>query len=287
MGTGMAVGARNLVCVALICIGLPSICMAWGTQGHQIVGKIANAYLSETAKREIALLLANDLDISGAPSGRMSLAEVGTWADEFRSTPGGRRTAPWHFDNVPLCGAASPAQVCPNGNCASTQLERHLKILADRSETTRNRNEALKWIVHLVGDIHQPLHASDNGDRGGNSVLVRGAVNLHAVWDVAVVQYGTTQKLLGRPVTPDQVAEWQAGTVSTWMAESHRLAETLVYANLPTGWACNVVPDGRVDLGNEYLELSAPVAVQQLQKAGVRLARLLNEALNWGGNGRF
>ena len=85
-------------------------------------------------------------------------------------------------------------------NCASAQLERHLKILADKTATTRSRNEALKWIVHLVGDIHQPLHASDNADRGGNSVLVRGAANLHSVWDVAVVQNGATQNLLRQPI---------------------------------------------------------------------------------------
>ena len=106
-----------------------------------------------------------------------------------------------------MCGAVSPAQICPGGNCASVQLERQLTILADRSQATKTRNKALKWIVHLVGDIHQPLHAADNADRGGNSVLVRGAANLHAAWDVAIVRYGTTQKLLGWPITPEQAVQ--------------------------------------------------------------------------------
>ena len=82
-----------------------------------------------------------------------------------------------------------------------------MKILADKSANTRSRNESLKWIVHLVGDIHQPLHASDNSDRGGNSVLVRGAANLLAVWDVAVVQKETTKRLLSQPMTAEQVVE--------------------------------------------------------------------------------
>lgn len=159
------------------------------------------------------------------------------------------------------------------------QLERQIATLSDKSAPTRARNEALKWIVHLVGDIHQPLHAADNADRGGNGVLVRGAANLHSVWDVLVVQQSTTQKQLSLPITVDQVAEWQKGGISSWMAESHRLAETVVYGKRPSGWVCNAVPKGRIDLGGNYLETAAPVAAQQLQKAGARLARVLNDAL--------
>lgn len=273
-------GCWRLAYAALL-TSLPSHCLAWGTEGHQIVGKIAAEYLTDTTKSKIAVLLVGDLDATGNPSGRTTLAQVGNWADEFRSTPAGRRTAPWHFDNVPLCGAAEYGKVCLDGNCASAQLERHLKILADKAAPIRVRNEALKWIVHLVGDIHQPLHAADNSDRGGNSVLVRGAPNLHAVWDVAVVQNAATQRLLGQSMTTEQITEWQQGSVTSWMEDSHRMAETVVYAKLPSGWACNVVPQGRIDLGDGYFEAAAaPVASQQLQKAGVRLAQLLNAALN-------
>ncbi len=155
-----------------------------------------------------------------------------------------------------------------------------MKILADKAAAPRSRNEALKWVVHLVGDIHQPLHASDNADRGGNGVLVRGAGNLHAAWGVTIVQYGATQKLLSQPLTTAQVAEWQKGDVTSWMVESHRLAETVVYGKLASGLVCNVVPQGRVEMGDGYFVAAAPVAVLQLQKAGVRLARVLNEALN-------
>ncbi len=155
-----------------------------------------------------------------------------------------------------------------------------MAILSDKAAPTRTRNEALKWIVHLVGDIHQPLHAADNADRGGNNVRVRGAANLHSVWDVLVVQHRTTQKQLSLTITVDQVAEWQKGGISSWMAESHRLAETVVYGKMPSGWVCNVVPEGRIELGRDYLDAAAPVAAQQLQKAGARLARVLNDALN-------
>ena len=108
---------------------------------------------------------------------------------------------------------------------------------------------------------------------------MRGAANLHAVWDVTIVQNSTTQRLLNQPITAEQVTEWQQGDISSWMAESHRLAETVVYGKMPFGWACNTVPEGRIELGSEYLEAAAPVASQQLQRAAVRLARVLNEAL--------
>ena len=152
--------------------------------------------------------------------------------------------------------------------------------MADKAATTRSRNEALKWVVDLVGDIHQPLQAADNSDRGGNSVLVRDGANLRAVWDVAVVQNGATQRLLSQSMTSEQVAEWQKGTVTSWMEESHRLAETVVYAKLPSGWAGNAAPEGRIALGDDYYEAEATVVSQKLQKAGVRLAKVLNDALN-------
>ena len=250
----------------------PSICMGWGIEGHQLVGKIATAYLTNHSTQEIAALLENDLDAKGQPSGRKTLAEVSTWADEIRGSA--RRTAPWHYDNVPVC-PSDKTETCTNGNCASAQLERHLKILADKTQPLRSRNESLKWVVHLMGDIHQPLHTSDNSDRGGNSFLVRGG-NLHSFWDVTVVQYARTKNLLDQPIS--DVTQWQQGTIATWMQESHRLAETVVYGKLPV-WACNVVPEGRIDLGVDYMDSAAPVAALQIQKAGVRLARVLNDSL--------
>ena len=100
----------------------PEVCFAWGSEGHQIVGEIATGYLTDHSKQVIAALLENDLDSHSQPSGRKTLAEVSTWADEIRATPIGRRTAPWHYDNAPVCG--QPHDVCPNGNCASVQLAR-------------------------------------------------------------------------------------------------------------------------------------------------------------------
>ena len=114
----------------------------------------------------------------------------------------------------------------------------------------------------------------DNADRGGNSVLVRGG-NLHGLWDVTVVRLAISKKLFDQPPKMG----WQSGSIATWMQESHALAETVVYGKLPAGWTCNAVPEGRIELGSDYLEAAAPVASQQLQKAGARLARVLNDSL--------
>jgi len=252
----------------------PSLCLGWGIDGHQVVGKIATEFLTDRSRQEIAILLESDLDAKGRPSGRKTLSKVSTWADEIRSASAGRRTASWHYDNVPIC-YSDKAVTCPEGNCASAQLERHLKILADKTQPLLARNEALKWVVHLTADIHQPLHTADNADRGGNSLLVRGG-NLHALWDVTLVQYARKKNLLDQPIS--DVTRWQQGTITTWMQESHGLAQTVAYGKLPT-WVCNVVPEGLIDYGEGYLESAAPVAAEQLQRAGVRLAKLLNESL--------
>ncbi len=109
---------------------IPSICVGWGSAGHRLVGEIVTTYLTVHSKQQIAARLENDLDSHSQPSGRKTLADISTWADEIRATPLGRRTAPWHYDNVPLCG--QPHNACPDGNCASVQLERkadHLEVM--------------------------------------------------------------------------------------------------------------------------------------------------------------
>jgi hypothetical protein len=149
-------------------------------------------------------------------------------------------------------------------------------------------------VVHLVADIHQPLHAADNHDRGGNTVRVSffgetgnppyGPLNLHAVWDVHILR-----RLLGEPgggarlaapIAAADVTAWQAGSIAGWMAESNDLAKRVVYGNLPGGFACGKTSAGTLDLGEAYYAKAAPVVALQIRKAGVRLARVLNEALD-------
>src|ERR1700694_337752 len=143
---------------------------AWGGQGHRTIGAIADRLMSPPARAAVAQLLSGDLDKFGRLSTRRTLEAVSDWADEITGTAAARPR--WHYDDVPICGSAPKAHYCPDGQCNTGQLRRLITVLADTHAASRDRNEALKWVVHLVGDIHQPLHAADNGDRGGNRVPV-------------------------------------------------------------------------------------------------------------------
>lgn len=143
---------------------------AWGPLGRHAIGAVAHAMLSADARAEVARLLLDDRDRDGNPSRRTTLAEVSVWADEVRGSDADRPK--WHYDNMPLCGAAPAGRPwCEHEQCASGRIEALLAQLADRSGPCR---EALKWIAHLVGDMHQPLHAADYA-QGGNQVRVQRA----------------------------------------------------------------------------------------------------------------
>jgi S1/P1 Nuclease len=259
-----------------------------------MVGAIADRHLDARAAREVRFLLQRDRLADRTPSGRRTLAEVAYWADEIKDYPWGKSRGSWHYDNIPVCGEASPERTCRKGACASAQLARHIAILADRGQRPRERNEALKWVVHLVGDIHQPLHAADHRDQGGNRVEVAffgardnapyGTIRLHTIWDVHILERlvadrGGEAGVVAAPVSAAQKARWEQGSIADWMRESHELAARVVYPELPAGFACSRRIDGVVPIGEAYYSRAAPVVEEQIRKAGIRLARVLNEAL--------
>ena len=259
-----------------------------------MVGAIADRHLNARAAREVAFLLARDRLADRAPSGRRTLAAVAYWADEIKDYPWGKRRASWHYDNIPMCGDADPARYCRRGSCASAQLERQLLILGDRARHPRERNEALKWVVHLMGDIHQPLHAADHRDQGGNRVEVAffgtrdnapyGTIRLHTIWDIHLVERlladrGGERAIVDAPVSAAQKARWEQGSIADWIRESHDIAASVVYPMLPGGFACSRRYDGVIAIGDAYASRAEPVVEEQIRKAGVRLARVLNETL--------
>jgi len=277
------------------CIVLTLACVpcafAWGPQGHRTVGAIADRLLTPAARAQVAELLAADLDKFGNASGRTTLESVAVWADEIRGTPADEPR--WHYDDAPLCGGAPRESYCPGGQCNSAQLERLTAVLADSHADLRARNEALKWIVHLVGDIHQPLHAADNGDLGGNRVLVtladvrvRGRVTLHGAWDselVALALHTRSRQQPPRDIDAlareagSLTAEAGQGTPASWASESNQLARNVAYQY--PGFACGSVPVGLVVLDRDYQRAAVPIVRERLLLAGGRLANLLNETL--------
>ncbi len=156
--------------------------LAWGPEGHAVVADIAQTHLIPAAQAKLKTLLGLE--------GRSELDEISAWADEARlKMPD---TAPWHFVNIPLQENRYRAERdCRDNNCVVAKIVEFSQRLADTGVADSERLAALKWLVHFVGDIHQPLHAEDNQDRGGNDVLLAlhgKSTNLHSIWDAAILE---------------------------------------------------------------------------------------------------
>jgi hypothetical protein len=276
--------------IVLVCACIPCA-SAWGPQGHRTVGAIADRLLNPAAHAQVAELLAADLDKFGNPSGRTTLESVAVWADEIRGTPADEPR--WHYDDVPVCGSAPRMSYCPGGQCNSAQLERLTAALADSHADLRARNEALKWIVHLVADLHQPLHAADNGDQGGNRVRValagvrmRGGESLHRAWDSELVALALDTRSRQQPPRNIDALAREAGSLTVeagqgtpegWASESNHLAKNVAYRY--PGFACDSVPAGIVVLDHDYQVEAEGIVRERLLLAGGRLANLLNDTL--------
>ena len=254
--------------LAVLLVAAPVPAFAWGAQGHEIVAAMALRELTPAARGQVAHLL----------GGEAMMIHDANWADEVRDQR--RDTGSWHYVNIPLAAPGyDPRRDCPRGDCVVAQIGNDLRQLGDRRASDRTRAEALRFLIHFVADIHQPLHAADDGDRGGNDVHVamgRERASLHKVWDTDVVQAlgydtGVIAADLERSVTPAQRKAWSAGTPAGWANESLAVARDEIYPPV----------DGRrfVRLPRDYVYRESAVARVQLAKAGVRLAWLLNSAL--------
>jgi hypothetical protein len=285
---------NSQVLCGLLALSLAQSVFAWGPEGHRMVGDIADRFLAAETRTQIAKLLEADRLADGQPSGRHTLGEVANWADEIKDTEWGKRRASWHYDDVPLCEAAEYSKYCRGGRCASAQLARQIEILGNGRARPGQRNEALKWVVHLTGDLHQPLHAANRGDRGGNRVQVSffgerdnppyGTLNLHTVWDVSMVRRlvadrGGEGAIVSAPIPDGNRNAWEKGSISDWTSESHRIARDAVYPLLPVAGSCSSKIVEVIAIDQAYYAKAAPLIEVQIRRAGVRLARVLNETL--------
>ncbi|MGH8184736.1 MAG: S1/P1 nuclease [Rhodanobacteraceae bacterium] len=251
-----------VACLALL--ALPAF--AWGPRGHRIVACLAEAQLTPLARAEVDRLL--------ALRGARHLADVANWADDLRDTDPAlfRRTKRMHFVNFHSRNCIyQPPRDCRRGECVVAAIEKYSAVLADRSNPPAERAEALAFVVHFVGDIHQPLHADYRRDAGGNDIQVRWrgrGTNLHKVWDslmldsthLSAAQYARKLLAENSPVAT-------GGTPIEWAEESCRIdRDDGVYP--PTHF-----------IDRAYVEREFPIAEMRLRQAGVRLAELLNRDL--------
>ncbi|MGN6514135.1 MAG: S1/P1 nuclease [Lysobacteraceae bacterium] len=259
-------------CLLSVLLAASPATLAWGALGHRLVAALAQAHLGPAARREVAALLAGEPD--------PTLAGVATWADHLRDDHPdlARATARWHYADTldPDC-AYLPPRDCAAGGCAYAAIEAQRRILADRAQPLAVRREALKWLVHLVADLHQPLHASHRRDRGGNAwqVSLRRdgrtvGTSLHAVWDYDVLDAAGLR--LPAYLARLQAAPWPprhggVGTPLAWAEESCRLVD-----------ARGLYPPGH-KLDARYLDAMRPLAEERLRVAAWRLAALLDATL--------
>jgi S1/P1 Nuclease len=258
----------RLAVLGLLAGSVPAF--AWGPEGHSLVARIAEANLTAEARAQIAALLGPGETLHGLAS----------WADEVRrSRP---ETEPWHYIDIPISRPAlDMARDCAAKGCVITAIEEFRKVLADKNASQAKRREALLFVVHFVGDMHQPLHCSDDGDKGGNQVSVRfygNQTNLHRVWDSGLLgRMAPEDELyakLSKAVTAETLRQWSRGTVEDWAEEGHQIAKQTVYGRLP-----GVPKTEPAQLGEAYERAAQPVVEQQIEKAGARLAFVLNTAL--------
>ncbi len=244
----------------------------WGMNGHRIVAAIAERHLLPVTRYRIAELI-----------GHYPLAYVANWADWYRSTPEGRHTSSWHYVNIPAGATyAGPESDTPEDLIQAMRFQEG--VLGDTTSSREERAMALKFLVHFIGDAHQPLHAGYGSDRGGNDIAVRwlGApANLHGVWDYLLLEHQglsyTEYVDFLDFASPEEIVAWTHSRDLDWIAESRALLDQ-VYAPVRSAGA-----DSVPNLGWDYANTMTPVMEQRLLQGGIRLAGVLNRVLGGGG----
>lgn len=259
------------ICFVLLCV-VAAPAAAWGKLGHRLVAALAWDELSPAARSAVAELLAGEAD--------PTLPGIAVWADELRANDPdlGRRSAKWHYVNIAEHDCAyDAARACPGGDCVVEAIRTQTAILADRRRPRAERAQALKFVVHFVGDVHQPMHAGFAHDKGGNDFQVnidgRGS-NLHSLWDSGLLNSAGL----------DEAAYLRRLRAMPLVVARARVA-------LPpdaAGWAeasCRVVRQpglypASAKIGPAYLQTWRPIAEAQLRRGGSQLAVVLNAALD-------
>jgi hypothetical protein len=286
-----ASGTREAV-LGLLLFSFPVAARAWGALGHKTAAILAERRLSPNAARQVRLILGPDV----------SLADIAKCADDIKRKPvrcasftlrADPRSSGWHFIDIPIAAtptAATLRHYCRNhgrdDQCSTEQIKKELRTLKDPAATLSEKQVALMFVVHLVGDLHQPLHNATDGDAGGNAKRVRfmaaprarKPTNLHHIWDDLLMKDSVAKKtrpealaaLLERDMADKDTAAWTRGNVIEGAAlESFSIAKTRIYRAYAA--------DGGRNLGRDYQAEMQPIAFEQVEKAGVRLAFLLNQ----------
>jgi hypothetical protein len=252
----------------------------WGRVRHETVAFIASENLSPKTAAAINPLLVGQ-----------TLEQVSTWADEIK--PRRRSTAPWHYINLPVRQSALVSDIPryfanqghTNDDNVVRQIELDISLLKSGHGSLQEREYALWFLIHFIGDLHMPLHIADDNDRGGNSKQVRffsptsrsnkgHVTNLHSLWDNLIeVKAAEDPSILGSrlnsTISPSRIKKWATGSIEDWSLESYTLAKSAIYPGMNSGADFSI-------LNRSYYSQMRPLIDEQLEKAGIRLAFVLN-----------
>jgi len=253
-------------CVLLSAIPLQEG-LAWGPAGHRIVGHIAEMNLNP----EVLKTIRKKFNIN-------HLANVANWADVIKRNP--QKPDVLHYTNIAVNHRTyNQKRDCPRKRCVTEKIKEYERLLMDPESSRKTRKEAFKFLVHLVADVHQPMHLGHKKDRGGNEIAVYfegKPTNLHRVWDHDLIFLrGMSQRQfalqLNRSITLENKNQWGGGTSGDWSNESRALV-------LDYGYRLEFFK-GR-ELSRGYISGGQKIVEERLQRAGIRLAEMLNRLLN-------
>jgi len=244
-------------------LGTSIALISWGFKGHRAIASIAQKHLTSNTAYVVSAYLKGE-----------SMSSVATWADENRTAT----TAPWHFLNLPLglTHEQFVKYVSESDNNVYTAILKAEANLKDKSLSADQKNEALKYLIHLVGDAHQPMHISRKEDKGGNTIQVRFdnmGTNLHSLWDSKLIDHeGLSEADIAKTydvATPAQIKQWQSDSPLEWIWESYQISSEL-YAQVKPGQ----------DIDDAYYQKYIVVIRRRIDQAGIRLAGELNKLFN-------
>ncbi len=247
----------------------PQSAVAWGARAHSLSAQVTETYLTPEAKAQVAELIAP----------KKSLGDIASWADGYSRT--NKKTRGWHYVNVPISQNAYQARYCPRSGCVVSKIADFQAVLADPNASFKDKQFALKFLVHAVQDLHQPLHVGDNGDLGGNRqrvVFNAENSNLHRVWDSGMMHFtGMSNKQWLAAIdtlAAAHVNDWARGSAEDWATESILLSQQAY--RLPG--ESKIMP-ANAYLPDAYAEQFLPLMTERLAQASIRLAYILNVTL--------
>ncbi|MBV8518636.1 MAG: S1/P1 nuclease [Acidobacteria bacterium] len=269
------------IAAIVVLLFAPRLALAWGNFGHQVIGELAQSRLNPKAGARVLALLQSDEDCPSKPVLR-SMGDVASLPDDWRRPEGGEITSDWHFVNIDI---ANPKYVeardCPSGDCVVRRIDRMMAVLRDKTRSTCEQKDALIYLIHFVGDIHQPLHtgfghmANGDPDRGGNLVKVTldgQETNLHSAWDTGLIRRQQCS-----------LAEWlrhlRADVVPTLTAAQRNDLDAVHWANESHGEAIRAHVADKTTLRDTYIKTANAIIEKRLALAAVRLANVLDELL--------